>query len=353
VPTSRSNAGQIGSGQRRAQWGNRIDFCASSHYPVSMIPPGALPSLFVLLAGVTLSALVQARTADTGVVLATAFDDNITVYRDIPYDHVAGVDPKLLSLDIYTSKRGAAASRDPEPVVVYIHGGGWKIGDKANPDSGPHKAVTFVSSGFVYVAINYRLSPTVHHPTHARDVAKALAWVADNIGRYSGDPERIYAMGHSAGAHLAALVATDESYLKREGHSLKTIKGDILLDVGAYDIPWVMDHLTEERGRELLLSAFGNDPKVWADASPIYHVAAGKDIPPMLVFYTDRPRTSEVSRRFVQALKKAGVPAAAIEARGKNHGSILRDIGEPGDAETQIILEFLRGKSLSEMPGSI
>jgi arylformamidase len=97
--------------------------------------------------------------------------------------------------------------------------------------------VTFVSTGFVYVAINYRLPPAVHHPTHARDVAKALAWVADNIGRYSGDPERIYAMGHSAGAHLAALVATDESYLKREGYSLKTIKGDILLDVGAYDIP--------------------------------------------------------------------------------------------------------------------
>jgi arylformamidase len=246
-----------------------------------MIPSGALPGLFVLLAGVTLSAFVQARTADNGVVPASAFDDNITVYRDIPYDHVAGVDPKLLSLDIYTPKRAAAASPDPEPVVVYIHGGGWKIGDKANPDSGSHKAVTFVSSGFVYVAINYRLSPAVHHPTHAQDVAKALAWVADNIGRYSGDPERIYAMGHSAGAHLAALVATDESYLKREGHSLKTIKGDILLDVGAYDIPWVMDHLKEERGRELFLSAFGNDPKVWGDASPIYHVAAGKDIPPM------------------------------------------------------------------------
>jgi acetyl esterase/lipase len=113
-----------------------------------------------------------------------------------------------------------------------------------------------------------------------------------------------------------------------------------------------MDHLTAERGRELFLTAFGNDPKVWADASPIYHVAAGKDIPPMLVFYVDRPRSAEVSRRFVQTLKKAGVPAAAIEARGKNHGSINRDIAELGDGETQIILEFLRGKSLSEMPGS-
>src|SRR5258708_36419689 len=116
-----------------------------------MIPLGALPSLFVLLAGVTLSAFGEGddrlteRTADTGVVPATAFDDNITVYRDIPYDHVAGVDPKLLSLGIYTPKRAAAASGDPEPVVVFIHCGGGRIGGETNPDRWPHKAPSVVS----------------------------------------------------------------------------------------------------------------------------------------------------------------------------------------------------------------
>ena len=308
-----------------------------------MILSRVLASLFVLLAALTLS---------PGFAPA-ASGDNLTVYRDIPYDHVAGVDPNLLSLDIYAPKSETAAASDLSPVLVMIHGGAWQIGDKANPDIGYRKAATFVSNGFVYVTINYRLSPSVRYLTQAGDVAKALAWVAQSISHYSGDPGRIYIMGHSAGAHLAALVATDESYLTREGLSLKTIKGVVLLDTGAYDIPWVMEHIGT-RGRDMIFTpAFGNDPKAWSNASPIDHISAGKGIPPMLILYANRPRSPEVSRRFAQALKGAGVPAAAVEVQGKNHGALNRDVGNPDDAETQIILEFLRGKSLSEMPESI
>lgn len=281
-----------------------------------------------------------------------ASNDDLSVYRAVPYDHVAGVDPNLLSLDIYAPKKGIAAAGDLRPVVVMIHGGAWQIGDKANPDIGSHKAATFVSNGFVYVAINYRLSPSVRYVTQARDVAKALAWVVRNIGHYSGDGRRIYIMGHSAGAHLAALVATDESYLTREGLSLRTISGVVLLDTGAYDIPWVMEHIGG-RGQELFDAAFGNDPKAWANASPIDHISAGKGIPPMLVLYANRPRSADVSRRFAQALKAAGVSAAAVEVQGKNHQTMNRDVGNPNDVETRIILEFLRGKRLSEMPSSI
>jgi arylformamidase len=297
---------------------------------------------FVFLPAVILSA---------GVTLA-ASDDNLTVNRGVQYDHVAGVDPNLLSLDIYAPKKGTAATGDLHPVVVMIHGGAWQIGDKANPDIGSHKAATFVSNGFVYVAINYRLSPSVRYTTQAGDVAKALAWVVQNIGRYSGDLRRIYIMGHSAGAHLAALVATDESYLGREGLSLKTISGVVLLDTGAYDIPWVMQHI-RGRGQDLFDAAFGDDPKGWANASPIDHISAGKGIPPMLVLYANRPRSADVSRRFAQALKGAGVAAAAVEVQGKNHQAMNRDVDNPNDAETRIILDFLRGKRLSGLPGSI
>jgi acetyl esterase/lipase len=282
-----------------------------------------------------------------GVGLA-ASNDNLSVYRDIPYNQVAGVDPNLLSLDIYAPKKAG----DLRPVVVMVHGGAWQIGDKANPDIGPRKAATFVSNGFVYVAINYRLSPSVQYATQAGDVAKALAWVVQNISHYSGDPRRIYIMGHSAGAHLAALIATDESYLAREGLSLKTINGVVLLDTGAYDIPWAMEHMPA-RGRGMFAPAFGNDSKAWTNASPIAHVSAGKGIPPMLILYANRPRSADVSRRFAQALKGAGVAAAAIEVGGKNHQAMNRDVGNPNDAETRIILDFLRGKSLSQMPGSI
>jgi arylformamidase len=301
-----------------------------------------LGRLFVLLTTLTLS---------PGFAPA-ASNDNLTVYRDIPYDHVAGADPNQLSLDIYTPKTGAAAGRDLKPVVVMIHGGAWQIGDKANPDIGARKAAVFVSNGFVYVAINYRLSPAVQYATQAGDVAKALAWVADNIAHYSGDPERIYVMGHSAGAHLGALVATEERYLQRQGHSLNMIKGVVLLDTGAYDVAWVMQHIAN-RGRDMFTPAFGNDPKVWADASPINHISAGKGIPPMLVLYANRPRSAEVSRRFAQGLKRAGVPAAAVEVQGKDHKGMNVDVDNPDDPETRIILDFLRGKSLSGMPDSI
>ena len=242
------------------------------------------------------------------------------VYRNIPYAKVAGVDPNLLSLDVYAPKGST-----PRPVVVMIHGGGWQIGDKAHPSIGESKARLFVGHNFVYVAINYRLSPAVSHPTHVRDVAKALAWVADNISKYSGDPGRIYVMGHSSGAHLAALVATDGSYLRKEGHSLNTIKGAIILDAGALDIPRVMNGGLEGRGQEFYSAAFGNNPRTWADASPSHHVSAGKGIPPMLVFYVNRERSADSSRDFVRLLKSAGVPAAAVEVPGKGHSELNRD----------------------------
>jgi acetyl esterase/lipase len=72
----------------------------------------------------------------------------------------------------------------------------------------------------------------------------------------------------------------------------------------------------------------------------------------MLVLYANRPRSAEVSRRFAQGLKRAGVPAAAVEVQGKDHKAMNVDVNNPGDPETRIILDFLRGKSLSGMPES-
>jgi arylformamidase len=286
-------------------------------------------------------------------VSTPAVDGNFAAHRDLPYAKIPGVDPKLLSLDVYSPKGEPARGSARKPVLVMVHGGGWHVGDKANPEMGERKAAPFVSNGFVYVSINYRLSPAVQHPAHAQDVAKALAWVAENIGRYSGDAGRIYVMGHSAGAHLAALVATDESFLKREGRNLKMIQGVVLLDTGGYDISQIMEGATGERGKAMYSAAFGKDAKTWAAASPIRHVAAGKGIPPMLVFYAARPRSAESSRRFVEALKGAGIPAAAVLAQGKDHEGMNRDIGKAGDGPTRLILKFLRDQSLSGVPESI
>jgi arylformamidase len=123
---------------------------------------------------------------------------------NIPYTTISSINPSLLSLDVY-----APAGAENLPVVLMIHGGGWSIGDKANRDVSIDKARYFTSQGYVYVSINYRLSPDVQHPAHIEDVASAVSWVLENIATYGGDPARLTLMGHSAGAHLLLVSAPD------------------------------------------------------------------------------------------------------------------------------------------------
>ena len=120
-------------------------------------------------------------------------------------------------------------------------------------------------------------------------VAKAIAWTHGHVAKYGGDPNRIFVMGHSAGAHLAALIASDHRRLKAEGKPLSIIKGAVCLDTGGYDLPRMINYVGVSKGeRRKLEIAFGASEKNWKDASPRHHVAPKKDIPPMLIFYTGR-----------------------------------------------------------------
>lgn len=133
----------------------------------------------------------------------------------------------LQSLDIHTTNPAEdGKSAKLTPVLIMIHGGGWRRGDKAGVGVTRHKAPHFVASGYVYVSINYRPSATPDgpkHPAHVQDCAKAIAWVHDNIAKYGGAPNRVFVMGHSAGAHLAALVSTDHRRLEAEDKKLSII----------------------------------------------------------------------------------------------------------------------------------
>jgi len=262
----------------------------------------------------------------------------IVEHLDIPYDQIRGVAPNLLSLDIYAP----AASTDC-PVVVMIHGGGWHEGDKANRAVVEAKSRHFVGAGCVFVSANYRLSPAVRHPEHVKDIAKALAWIHDHIADHGGDPNRMYVMGHSAGAHLAALVATDDHYLAALGKDLRILKGVILLDSAAYDIPRFINELGGARAmRETYENAFGTDEEIWRDASPQAHVKPGKHIPPFLIFHTGaRLAGATLSKDLAESLRKAGTPAWAIHARDKDHRAISLDIGRPDDWVTNLIMKFL------------
>src|ERR1700688_4360342 len=139
-----------------------------------------------------------------GVVLSAGQAQEVK--RDIPYTKNAD---KLQTLDVY-----APAKATNLPVVFWIHGGGWQGGDKAEVYFKPQ---VLNGKGYLFVSANYRLLPNVDMATLTRDVAKAIKWVHEHIAAYGGDPNRLLIMGHSAGAQLAALLCTDERYLKEEG----------------------------------------------------------------------------------------------------------------------------------------
>lgn len=260
-------------------------------------------------------------------------DAEVNQSRNIQYAQLAGVDPNQLSLDVYSPKTG-----QNHPVIVMIHGGGWQRGDKANPNVIGNKVRHFVASGYVFASVNYRLTPQFKHPSQVQDIAKAVAWIQNNISRYGGNPNRIYVMGHSSGAHLAALVATDQRYLQAAGTNLRAIKGVILLDGAGYDIPRLMrDH----NQPDIYVKAFSNDQRVWEDASPVTHIRAGKGIPPFLVFYTPRPRAQSMAENLQASLQRAGVQVRS-KMVNKSHRQINAEVGQSSDQVTSSIMEFIR-----------
>jgi acetyl esterase/lipase len=259
------------------------------------------------------------------------------VDRDIVYGRRERTDPRFLSLDIY--RRDGAD--DKLPVIVMIHGGGWRVGDKSNKAVGADKGRFFSDQGFVYVSINYRLTPAVTHPGHIVDVAEAIAWVHDRISKYGGDPEQLFVMGHSAGAHLAALVATDHRRLAKHDKPLSIIDGVILLDGAGYDIPAKLN-LGRAAANKMYRNAFTEDEAVQQDASPIHHVSAGKSIPPFLIIpIARRIDSNKMSENLAKAIKEAGGTANVFVAEGKTHASVNGDIGKPNDKPTAEIMKFV------------
>ena len=105
--------------------------------------------------------------------------------------------------------------------------GGWQAGDKTSVQIKPR---IFTERGYVFVSTNYRLWPHVEMEELIRDVAKSLGWVHKNISQHGGDPQRIFVMGHSAGAQLAALISIDDRYLKAEGVPMSALKGCVPVD---------------------------------------------------------------------------------------------------------------------------
>jgi acetyl esterase/lipase len=266
------------------------------------------------------------------------------VKRNLPYADPAH---ERQVLDVYSPKNAKGL-----PVVFWIHGGGWQTGDKANVQMKPQ---AFVDKGFVFVSTNYRLLPSVDMETIVRDIAKSIRWVHDHIAVHGGDPKRLFIMGHSAGAQLAALVCTDGRYLKAEGLSLAITRGCVPVDGDTYDVPAIIETAETRRRVHGLPQAkfghrekFGNDPAKHRDFSAVTHVARDKGIPPFLILHVaEHPDTSAQAQRLGNVLKAAGVPARVIGAKETTHSKINADLGLPDDPATKALWEFL-GNALKE-----
>ncbi|MDE0511093.1 MAG: alpha/beta hydrolase [Gammaproteobacteria bacterium] len=297
-----------------------------------------------------LSVLIQGLTVLSG---ARAAD---TVHETHVHSEIAGVPADMKSLDVYAGGRSQSA-----PVVVFIHGGGWVSGNKGNVRRSPPFLEFFEKQDMVLVSAGMRLvhnpeSPSTTFREQATDVAAAVRWVHDNIQRYGGDPDRLVLLGFSAGAHLVALVGTDDSYLKNENLTLSVLRGVIALDVSAYDIPRAIREAPSQGvpvSPAYLTRVFSSDRNAQEAASPVYHVEPGKQYPPFLVIYGGifdtspegvfKQTLSKVqSEAFAERLRTAGSHAQVYGEPEKTHRSVIRDFGRPGDEITRTTRAFLK-----------
>jgi len=251
------------------------------------------------------------------------------VEHDVPYAETKNA---RQTLDVFSPPEGK-----DHPIVVWIHGGGWQAGDKKDVHLKPQ---AFVDRGFVFVSVNYRLLPEVTISQMGGDVAKAMRWVIDHAKDFGGDPNTLFVMGHSAGAQLAALVCTDDRYLKAEKIPLTSIRGCVPVDGDTYDVPMQIATV-EERRATIYKKKFG-DEEMRKELSPVTHVVKGKTIPPFLILHVaDHPETGGQSQRLVKALRDAGFSATAFPAKGKTHGTIDSELGMADDGPTKAMFEFV------------
>lgn len=228
------------------------------------------------------------------------------------------------------------------PLLFFVHGGGWSIGDK-RPGAG-NKASWAAGKGWAFASANYRLVPQSTVEQQAADLANALAFLRANAARKGLDPDRIVLMGHSAGAHLAALLGTDPQYLAAAGVPLSAIRGIVLLDGAGYDVP---SQANSDRNlvRPMYEAAFSSDPRRQAALSPTRHAAAPNAARWLILPVAHRADSRAQSEALASALRAAGSDARVIPIAGETHSSLNRGLGEPGDAATGAIEQLLRAIS--------
>jgi acetyl esterase len=244
--------------------------------------------------------------------------------RDIVYSQVGG---RKLLLDLCLPAKGSA----PSPVIVWVHGGGWRNGSK-NAGS---RARGMLDRGYAVVDVDYRLSGEAIFPAQVEDCKTAVRWVRANATRYGFDPDRIGAWGSSAGGHLVAFLGTagDVREFDTETNAQYSSRVQAVCDwFGPTDLLQMDKHMIE--GSRLVHDAPGSPESLLVGgpiqkepykslvgkADPIKYVT--KDDPPFLIMHGDKDMLVPLhqSELLLDALKKAGVSASLYVVKGGGHG---------------------------------
>lgn len=251
----------------------------------------------------------------------------VTLSRDLPYG--PGKDQRF---DVYAPDKRSAT---PAPVVFMVHGGGWRRGDKAMQSVVENKVARWVTRGFIVVSANYRMLPGADVAQQAADVAKALAVAGQQAPGWGGDPNKFIMMGHSAGAHLVALIASSPAI----AGSARWL-GTVALDSAAMDVETVM------QGKHYRLhdQAFGKDPAFWRQVSP-YAALQGPGRPMLAVCSTRREEACAQAERYVGKASSLGTRASVLR-EDLSHKDINQTLGQES-AYTRAVEDFMR----SLLPG--
>jgi acetyl esterase/lipase len=240
-------------------------------------------------------------------------------HRNIRY----GPDPRQV-LDVYSPDKASVEAR---PLVVFWHGGRWRFGDKADYR---FVGAALTELGYVAVLPNYRLYPQVKMPGFMDDAARAGQWAAAHAGEFGADARRLYLMGHSAGAHLAALVTLDPRYFAATAQMVPPIAGVIGLS-GPYDFLPLLEADVQDM--------FG-PPENYPVSQPINFVRP--DAPPMLLVHglkddTVRPKNS---RNLAAALLALGVPVTLKLYPQLEHADTVAALSRPARGRAPILADI-------------
>ena len=257
--------------------------------------------------------------------------------HDLAYWAGPDFDDRKHRLDLYVPP-----GPGPHPVVVFVHGGGWRLGDR-DFGFGSYEKLgrRLASRGLLTAVISYRLAPDHKHPAHVTDVARALAWTLAHAAEHRGDPRRLFALGHSAGAQLVALAACDPRYLREQGADPEQLAG--VIGVSApYDV-LALGRSGLIGGVPMVIPAFGDDPATWRDVSPASHLGDGH-LPPFLVAVGDSD--PEILARhgaaFARALRVRGVAVEEQTISLRDHFTVVTELGASGDPLGDAIEAFVK-----------